>query len=111
MNHKLPPHNLDAEQSILGVILIDNEKMANVLESISTQDFYKPAHQKIFGAIISLYQTNEPIDLITLTNRLKQKGSLEVVGGAAYLAFLMDVPIALHNVEYYVKIVKDKSAL
>ena len=111
MNHKLPPHNLDAEQSILGVILIDNEKMPNVLESISTQDFYKPGHQKIFEAMISLYQANEPIDLITLTNRLKQKGSLEVVGGAAYLASLMDVPMALHNVEYYVKIVKDKSAL
>lgn len=111
MNHKLPPHNLDAEQSILGVILIDNEKMPNVLESISTQDFYKPAHQKIFGAMISLYQANEPIDLITLTNRLKQKGSLEAVGGAAYVASLMDVPIALHNVEYYVKIVKDKSVL
>ena len=110
-NHKLPPHNLDAEQSILGVILIDNEKMANVLESISSQDFYKPAHQKIFHAMIDLYQANEPIDLITLTHRLKQRGILEVVGGAAYLASLMDVPIALHNVEYYGKIVKDKSVL
>jgi len=110
-NHRLPPHNLDAEQCVLGAILVDNEAMPLVLESITGEDFYRSAHQKIFATMVHLYQANEPIDLITLTNRLNRNGGVQSVGGAAYVASLVDVPLTLGNVEHYVKILKDKSVL
>jgi replicative DNA helicase len=110
-NHRLPPHNLDAEQCILGAILVDNDAMPLVLESMTGEDFYRSAHQKIFENMVRLYQTNEPIDLITLTNRLNRNGGVQSVGGAAYLASLVDVPLTLGNVEHYVRILKDKSVL
>ncbi len=109
--HKVPPHNLEAEQSILSAILIDNNTLPEVLEILSEQDFYRQAHRKIFTAMTELFERNEPVDLITLTNFLKERGELESLGGASYLAELVDtVPMAV-NVVYYAKIVQEKATL
>jgi replicative DNA helicase len=108
---KVPPHNVEAEQSILSAILIENKILAEVLEILADQDFYRTAHQKIFAAMLDLFEQNEPADLITLANVLKQKGELESVGGASYLAELMDqFPMAV-NAGHYARIVREKAIL
>src|SRR3989304_1079847 len=84
--HKVPPQNIEAEQSILGGILLDNQALNSVLEILEAKDFYNEAHRRIFVAIIDLSDRNEPTDLITLTNILKKKKQLDAVGGMAYLA-------------------------
>ena len=109
--HKVPPQNLEAEQSVLGGILLDNLALNTVLELLETDDFYSEAHRKIFSAIIELSNRNEPCDLITLSNILKSQKRIEKVGGTAYLASLVDnVPSAV-NIAYYAKIIKEKSIL
>jgi len=108
---KLPPQNVEAEQSVLGAVLIENEALNKILEILESGDFYREAHQKIFECMLDLYERNEPLDLITVTNHLKKKKRLQDVGGAAYLASLVDgVPTAA-NVTYYSRIVKEKSIL
>ncbi len=109
--HKVPPQNLEAEQSVLGGILLDNLALNTVLELLETDDFYSEGHRKIFSAIIELSNRNEPCDLITLSNILKSQKRIEKVGGTAYLASLVDnVPSAV-NIAYYAKIIKEKSIL
>jgi replicative DNA helicase len=108
---KVPPHNLDAEQSILSAILIDNNTLPEVLEVLSQKDFYRDAHAKIFKAMEELFERNEPVDLITLANLLKERGALEAIGGASYLAALVDtVPMAT-NASHYAKIIQEKATL
>ncbi|NVM21485.1 MAG: replicative DNA helicase [Desulfobacterales bacterium] len=108
---KVPPHNLEAEQSILSAVLIENNTLPEVLEYLSEQDFYREAHRKIFKGMVDLFEQNEPADLVTLTNYLKEKGQLESVGGASYLAELVDtVPMAV-NAAHYAKIVQEKATL
>jgi replicative DNA helicase len=109
--HKVPPQNLEAEQSILGGILLDNNALNNVLEIVGRSDFYSEAHRKIFSAILDLYEKNEPSDLITLSNILRGRGHLEGVGGEVYLATLVDGVPSAANIAYYAKIVKEKSIL
>ncbi|MBE0555832.1 MAG: replicative DNA helicase, partial [Proteobacteria bacterium] len=100
-----------AEQSVLGGILLDNLALNTVLELLETSDFYSEAHRKIFASIIELSNRNEPCDLITLSNILKDQKRIEQVGGTAYLASLVDnVPSAV-NIAYYAKIIKEKSIL
>ena len=109
--YAVPPQNIEAEQSILSAILIDNNSLLDVIELLSPDDFYKTAHQKIFAAVIDLFDKGEPIDLVTLANNLDESGNLESIGGATYLARLVDtVPLAV-NAQHYAKIVHDKSAL
>jgi len=78
---KVPPQNVEAEQSILSAILIENNTLPEVLEILSDEDFYREAHRKIFKAMVELFERNEPADLITLTNLLKERGQLESLGG------------------------------
>ena len=107
----LPPQNIEAEESLLSAILVDNTALLEVVEILAPEDFYRTAHQKIFAAISDLFNHGEPIDLVTLANRLKEKGQLEPVGGAAYLARLVDaVPMAV-NAQHYARIVHDKAVL
>jgi len=109
--HKLPPQNIEAEESLLSAVLIDNRTLLDILELLVPDDFYKTAHQLIFAGITELFTRNEPIDLVTLTNILKEQGHLEKIGGASYLARLVDtVPLAA-NAQHYAKIIHDKSAL
>ncbi len=107
----LPPQNIEAEESIISAILIDNNTLLDVLETLAPEDFYRTAHQKIYAAVTDLFDKAEPIDLVTLANRLKEKGHLELIGGASYLAKLVDtVPMAV-NALHYAKIVHDKASL
>lgn len=111
VKHKLPPQNIEAEESLLSAILIDNRTLLDVLELLVPENFYKTAHQLIFAGITELFTRNEPIDLVTLTNILKEKGHLDKIGGASYLARLVDtVPLAA-NAQHYAKIIHGKSAL
>jgi replicative DNA helicase len=109
--YKIPPQSIEAEESLLSGILIDNDTLLDVVDIISPEDFYRSAHQKIFSGIVELFSKNEPVDLVTLTNALKERGNLEEIGGAIYLATLVDtVPLAV-NAKHYAKIVHDKATL
>jgi replicative DNA helicase len=109
--YKVPPQNLEAEQSILGSILLENSAINSVLEVLTKNDFYNEAHRKIFHVIIELSEKNEPVDLITLSNALRDKNLLDAAGGTAYLASLVDNVPSAANVANYARIVKEKSIL
>lgn len=109
--YKVPPQNLEAEQSILGSILLENGSINSVLEVMSKSDFYNDAHRKIFELMIELSEKNEPVDLITLGNALRDRNLLDSVGGMAYLASLVDNVPSAANVANYAKIAKEKSIL
>lgn len=109
--YKIPPQNLEAEQSILGGILLDNQALNNVLEIIKVGDFYSEAHRKIFKAINDLSERSEPCDLITLANILKDRKQIDQIGGMAYLASLVDNVPSAANIAHYSKIVKEKAIL
>lgn len=106
---KVPPQSIEAEMSILGGILLDNEAINRSLEIIRPDEFYRESHRKIFRAMIDLSNNNEPCDLITLSTILKKKGELEDVGGAAYLSTLVDFVPTAANIAFYCKIVKEKA--
>lgn len=106
---KVPPQNVDAEMSLLGAVLIDEEVLADITEHVKPKDFYDKRHGVIFDAIMRLYEKNKPVDLLTLTDELKRKGELDEVGGSAYLTELTNyVPTAAHA-ESYAEIVAQKA--
>ncbi len=109
--HKIPPQNLEAEQSILGGILLENNALNNVIEVLDVNDFYSESHRKIFSAIVELSEKSEPSDLVTLCNILRNNSQLDKVGGEAYLASLVDSVPSAANIAYYSKIVKEKAIL
>jgi len=111
MIQRIPPNNIEAEQSVLGAMLLDKEAISTATEFISGEDFYREAHKEIFEAIVDIYNRGEPVDLITLTEKLKTRNTLEAVGGITFLTNLMDAVPTTHNVKYYAKIVEDKSLL
>jgi replicative DNA helicase len=108
---KVPPQNLEAEQSVLGGILLENAALNPVLEIMAGSDFYSDAHRKIFGGILELSDRNQPVDLITLSNHLRDKKHLDAVGGAVYLSQLVDNVPSAANISHYARIVKEKSVL
>ncbi|HEX7505081.1 MAG TPA: replicative DNA helicase, partial [Syntrophales bacterium] len=108
---KVPPQNLEAEQSVLGGILLENAAINPVLEIMAGSDFYSDAHRKIFAAILELSERNQPADIITLSNHLRDKKHLEAVGGALYLSKLVDDVPSAANISHYARIVKEKSVL
>jgi replicative DNA helicase len=108
---RLPPQNVQAEQSVLGAVLLENEALAAVIEHLIPNDFYKDAHKKIFIAMLDLYEKNEPIDLITLTDQLVKKEQLEAIGGATYLSTVANLIPTAANARYHAKIIKEKSIL
>jgi replicative DNA helicase len=108
---RIPPHSVEAEQSILGAMILDKEAINTAVEIIKPEDFYKEANGEIYEAILVLFNKNEPVDLITLSEELKRRGTLEHVGGVTYLANLSSGVATTANAEYYCKIVKDKSTL
>ena len=108
---KIPPHSLEAEESVLGGILIDNNALDRAVEFIVADDFYREAHRKIFRAMQELNQRGEPVDLVTLTDALRARGELQDIGGAAYLGELVEkVPTAAH-VAFYARIVRHKAVV
>jgi replicative DNA helicase len=105
------PHNLEAEKSVLGAILIQNEAFNHAAELIDAKDFFRNAHSRIFEKMVLLSERGDAIDFITLKEELSKSGELETVGGPAYIASLADGVPRSANVEYYSKIVKEKSTL
>jgi replicative DNA helicase len=105
------PHNLEAEKSVLGAILIHNEAFNHAAELIDSRDFFRDAHRRIFDKMVALSERNEAIDLVTLKEELRRAGELEEVGGPAYIASLADGVPRSANVEHYARIVKEKATL
>jgi len=108
---KLPPQNLEAEQSVLGSLLINKESITKIADKLLPEDFYKGSHAAIYSAMLRLYENREPIDILSLTNKLEEKNLLEKIGGRTYLATLANsVPTAAH-VMTYAEIVRKKAIL
>jgi len=105
------PHNLEAEKCVLGAILINNQTFNQAAEVIDAVDFFRDAHRRIFEKMVALTDRSEPIDLVTLKDELTRSSELEDVGGPAYISALTDGVPRSANVEYYAKIVKEKSTL
>ena len=105
------PHNLEAERSVLGAILIHNEAFNHAAELIDSRDFFRDAHRRIFDKMVILSERGDAIDLVTLKDELQRAGELEEVGGPAYIASLADGVPRSANVEHYARIVKEKATL
>ncbi|MDG0814885.1 replicative DNA helicase [Bdellovibrio svalbardensis] len=111
MSTRIPPQNLEAEQSILGGLMLDREALDQIGDLLFAEDFYKPGHQKIYAAIKELHSKTQPIDIITVTNVLQAEGTLEMIGGPEYLISLLDKTISSANIASHAKIVREKSLL
>src|SRR5271169_275548 len=105
------PNNLDAERSVLGAILLDNNALNTAIESLRAEDFFLDQHRRVFTQMIALGEAQQAIDLITLTEELHRRGDLEASGGAPYLASLADGMPKVSNIEHYARIVKEKALL
>ncbi|HTE05487.1 MAG TPA: DnaB-like helicase N-terminal domain-containing protein, partial [Planctomycetota bacterium] len=106
---RLPPQNIEAEQCVLGSMLLDREMIGEVLLLIDAEDFYMPGHAECFRVLSGLYDRNEPVDLVLVTNDLSSRGRLEAVGGVEFLVGLMEsVPNAAHALAY-ARLVRDTS--
>ncbi|MBI2051498.1 replicative DNA helicase [Candidatus Roizmanbacteria bacterium] len=104
---KVPPHDIQAEKSVLGAVLIDPSVIHIVIEALKPVYFYLPEHQSIFSAMISLFEKQKPVDVVTLQNELKKDGALKKIGGAAYLSDLINTVPTSAYAEHYAHIVKD----
>ncbi|WP_274655482.1 replicative DNA helicase [Paenibacillus humicola] len=111
MFDRIPPQNTEAEQAVLGAVLLQAEALITSMERIRSEDFYTPAHRLIFEAMVELGEENKPIDLVTLTAHLQDKQELEEIGGVSYLAKLANAVPTAANVDYYAQIVEEKSML
>lgn len=108
---RVPPHNLEAEQSVLGGLMVDPFAWDQASSVITEDDFYKVAHRKIYSAIAELYAKNQPIDIITVSNLLTDKKELDAIGGPSYLAEVMNATPTAAHIESYAKIVHEKALL
>jgi replicative DNA helicase len=108
---KLPPQNVDAEQMVLGAILIENDSINKVVDVLSPEDFYKDSHRRIFQIMLDMHVAREAIDLVTLSDNLRGKTTMEGVGGASYLATLVSLVPTAANIKYHARIVREKSVL
>lgn len=101
MTEKIPPHNKEAEQSVLGAAMLDKDALFDVLETVKADDFYDAAHKEVYDVILELGRRNESVDIVTVCDELKKRGSLEIAGGRAYIASLTaNVPSAKNAVGY-----------
>ena len=110
-NLKVPPYNLEAEQSVLGSMLLSQDAVIVATEQLQPEDFYMESHRRIFDVISRLYENREPIDLITVTEALRSNKILEQVGGAVYLTTLTETVPTASNIAYYCRIVEEKAIL
>lgn len=111
MAERIPPHNEEAEKSVLGAVMLNKDVLFDVLEVVEEDDFYNPAHKEIYKAIWELYKDNKAVDVLTVSEELKRRGVLQMAGGRAYVAQLtLDVPSTVNAVEY-AKIVNEKATL
>ena len=108
---KLPPQNQEAEESVLGSIIIDNESLIKIADFLTPDDFYFPKHRYIYEAILELYTKNAPIDIVSLSNRLEEKNLLNEIGGASFLTSLVNKTPTSAHINYYANIVHQKKIL
>lgn len=111
IEERVPPQNIEAEQAVLGAMLIDKEAIAKATEVLSADNFYREAHRVIFSAMLELYNKNEAVDMVTVTEILKRDNKLEDIGGIAYITSLANVVLTAANVKYHAEIVAEKSVL
>ncbi len=111
MINKIPPQNIDAEQSVLGAMLLNKEAVYKVMEILSPDDFYRDSHKLIYQAILQLVDKETPLDMITVSEQLRHNGTLEQVGGVSYIATLASIVPTAANVEHYARIVEEKALL
>ena len=108
---RVPPNNLEAEQSILGSLMLDKEAIVKIADFLLPADFYKDKHQTIFEAMLSLYENRDPIDVLSISNKLDEIGKLEEVGGSSYIASLVNMVPSASHVIHYAKVVQKKAML
>lgn len=108
---KTPPHSIETEQSLLGTLILDKDAITDVIETVSREDFYKEAHKEIYNAIMELYNKNEPVDIITLTETLTKKGTINDLGGIDYISKLTEMGVLTTNAKHYAKIIEEKAVL
>ena len=106
---RVPPHSVESEESVLGAMLMSTDAVNEVMDKLEADDFYVPAHRSIYGAVKLLFNTNQAIDAITVSEELRRQGELEKVGGVPYVTRLLDVVPSASNVDYYAGIVEETS--
>lgn len=110
-NLRVPPQNIEAERSVLGALMLDKDAIIKVANLLRIGDFYKDDHNLIYEAMVELYEKREPIDVLSLSNRLEEKGQLDKIGGSSYLTSLVNSVPTSSNVTHYAKVVQKKSTL
>ncbi len=108
---RIPPHSIEAEESVLGAMIVDKTAINDATELLKAGDFYREANGQIFDGIVSIFMRSEPVDLITLSEELRQNGLIDQIGGVSYLAKLSSSVATTANIRYYCKIVEEKSLL
>jgi replicative DNA helicase len=108
---RIPPQNLEAEESLLGGILIDSDAINKVIDMVSVEDFYKDTHGRIYDIMVGLYEKNEPIDIVTVSSSARDKGVIDKIGGLTYLNTLVDHMPSAANIVQYAKMVREKGLL
>ena len=108
---RIPPNDVQAEQAVLGLMLVDKDAVLTVIEMLKPDDFYKPEHEEIYGAVLDLYEASKAIDLLTLKEQLRLRGKYDIINGFEYLVSLTNPMYSISNVEYYADIVREKSIL
>ncbi len=108
---RIPPHSKETEQSALGVAMLSEEALSEVMDEVEPKDFYDPAHKEIFTAIIELFRRSEPVDIVTVSEELSKRGSLELAGGRTYIASLTESAPATSNARGYAKLVAQKAVI
>lgn len=111
INDRTPPHNIEAEQAVLGAVFLEPNAIATASEVLLSEDFYRASHQRIFEVMLHLSEKGEPIDLVTVTTALSNNKTLDEIGGVSYLSDLANSVPTAANIEYYTKIVEEKSTL
>src|SRR5699024_1432123 len=106
---KLPPQAIDVEEAILGALMIEKDALTDVADILKPDSFYKESHQRIYSAIITLFADSEPIDMLTVTSKLRSTGELEMIGGAAYIMELTSKVNSAANIEFHARIISQAS--
>ncbi len=110
-NPRVPPHNIEAEQSVLGSLMLDKDAIIKIADLIRIGDFYKDDHNEIYKMMLDLYEEREPIDVLSVSNKLEEKGKLEQIGGASYLTTLVNTVPSASHITHYAKVVQKKATL
>ena len=111
MVEKIPPHNAEAERSVLGAALLSKDALADVIDVVRTEDFYDKAHREIFDAMLELFRNSKSVDMVTVCEELKKNKALDLVGGRSYVASLSAEVPSVVNAAEYAKIVAEKASM